>query len=110
MSASLLSATEFEGDSYVIQELQPVKDSINFKLIRDRYRDIMQVTDDMAVLTASAQLRSGGMNGSSIIDELKAFGESEHWQEELLAYALRYAKKVKKDYLAFCRALQSKRL
>ncbi len=98
VSASLLSATLFEDEPYILQELQPVKDTIKFKLIRDRYRDIYQVIDDMAVLAASAQLRSGGMNGSAIIDELKTFGAGSEWQEPLLKYCFKYAGKVKKDY------------
>jgi hypothetical protein len=63
VSSSLLSTTVFRGESYVIQELQPVKDTIKFKLLRDEYRDIYQVIDDMAALTASAELRSGGHSG-----------------------------------------------
>lgn len=103
VSASLLSATFFRGEPFVIQELQPVKDTIKFKLIRDQYRDIYQVIDDMAALTASAQLRSGGMNGSATIDELKAFGNDNAWQEPLLDYCFKYAGKVKKDYRAYLR-------
>jgi uncharacterized protein (DUF2252 family) len=98
VSASLLSSTLFKGEPFVIQELQPVKDAIKFKLIRDQYRDIYQVIDDMAVLTASAQLRSGGMNGSATIDELKAFGNNNNWQQALFDYCLKYADKVKTDY------------
>ncbi len=102
MSASLLSATVFNGESYVMQELQPVKDTLAFKMIRDRYRDLYQVVDDMAVLTASAQLRSGGMNGSATIDELKAFGEKQQeWQQAALDQALKHAGQVKKDYQQF---------
>jgi uncharacterized protein (DUF2252 family) len=98
LSASLLSSTLFKGEPFVIQELQPVKDAIKFKLIRDQYRDIYQVVDDMAVLTASAQLRSGGMNGSATIDELKAFGSNINWQQALFDYCFKYAGKVKTDY------------
>ncbi|MGN6638237.1 MAG: DUF2252 domain-containing protein, partial [Mucilaginibacter sp.] len=87
MPAFLLSTTNFKGEPYVLQELQPVKDSINFKLIRDQYRDIYQVIDDMALLTASAQLRSGGMDGSATIDELKAFAARDDWQPFILQYA-----------------------
>ena len=101
VSASLLSTTVFRGDSYVIQELQPVKDTINFKLLKDEYRDIYQVIDDMASLTASAQLRSGGIQGSSIIDDYSAFGQSDDWQNEVIKYAFHYAKQVKKDYAQF---------
>jgi len=98
MSASLLSSTLFHGEPFVLQQLQPVKDSINFKLIRDQYRDIYQVIDDMATLTASAQLRSGGMNGSATIDDLKAFAADTGWQQLLLDYAFKYAKKTKQYY------------
>jgi uncharacterized protein (DUF2252 family) len=101
VSASLLSTTIFQEEPYILQELQPVKDSINFKLIRDQYRDIYQVIDDMATLTASAQLRSGGTDGSAITDELKAFGNHEGWQEEVLNYAMKYADKVKRDFRQF---------
>jgi len=98
MSASLLSTTVFRNEPFVLEELQPVKDSINFKLIRDQYRDIYQVIDDMAILTASAQLRSGGMNGSATIDDLKAFAANSDWHHDLLSYAFRYAKKTKQYF------------
>ncbi|WP_428329141.1 DUF2252 domain-containing protein [Mucilaginibacter sp.] len=101
VSASLLSTTVFREESYVIQELQPVKDTIKFKLLKDDYRDIYQVIDDMAALTASSELRSGGMQGSSIIDDLIAFGESTEWQAPLLDYTQKYAQKVKRDYAQF---------
>jgi len=104
MSASMLSATIFNGESYVIQELQPVKDTLEFKMIKDRYRDIYQVIDDMALLTASSQLRCGGMDGSATIDELKNFGcDVARWQQPVLDYAHRYAMRVKKDYAQFLR-------
>src|SRR6201994_3398119 len=72
--AALLSTTIFRGESYILQELQPVKDTIKFKLLKEDYRNMYQVIDDMAALTASAQLRSGGIQGSAIIDEMMAFG------------------------------------
>ena len=37
-----------------------VPESFNFKLVRDRYRDMYQVIGDMGILTASAQIRSSG--------------------------------------------------
>jgi len=99
---SALSGTiDFNGGSYTLQEMQPTEDKINFELIKDRYRDIFQVIDDMALLTASAQLRSAGRQGSAIADELIAFGENTEWQEALLNYALQYAKQVKHDYKEF---------
>lgn len=98
---ALLSTTTFKGDSYIIQEMQPVKDSINFNLIKDRYRDIYQVIDDMAMLTASSQLRSSGRQSSATADEFIAYGQNNQWQETILHYAMAYAKKVKKDYSSY---------
>jgi len=103
---ALLGNTLFKGDSYVLQQMQPMEDSINFELIKDRYRDIYQVIDDMAVLTASAQLRSSGRQGSAIADDLIAFGERNNWQDKLLKYATGYAKQTKKDYKEFVSALK----
>jgi uncharacterized protein (DUF2252 family) len=98
VSSALLSTTVFREEAYVIQELQPVKDTIKFKLLKNHYRNIYQVIDDMAALTASAQLRSAGMQGSANIDDLMAFGNDKSWQEHLINYAYRYATSVKKDY------------
>jgi hypothetical protein len=84
-----------------MQEMQPAKDSINFRLLRDRYRDMYSVIDSMAMLTASAQLRSSGQDGSATTDELKAFGLEEGWQEAVLKYAGQYALRVKEYYEAF---------
>ena len=95
---ALLSHTIFQDEPYLIQEMQPVKDSINFSLIRDRYRDMYQVIDDMAMLTASAQLRSSGRQGAATADELIALGQNDQWQDVVLEYAMSYAEKLGADY------------
>jgi len=38
--AALLSTTMFRGDSYILQELQPAKDTIKFKLLKQDYSDM----------------------------------------------------------------------
>ena len=98
MPPALLSALQFQDEMYLIQELQHEKDSIDFNLIQDRYRDIYQVIDDMAILTASSQLRSCGRQGASIADKLIALGSDTGWQEPLLDYAQEYAAKVRSDF------------
>ena len=98
---ALLSTTVFRGESYVIQEMQPTKDSIDFKLISKQYRDMYQVIDDMGMLTASSQLRSTGRMGSCTAESLMAFGRDESWIEPLIEYAKGYADVVMKNYLLF---------
>jgi uncharacterized protein (DUF2252 family) len=101
---ALLRTTTFEGQSYVVKELQPTADKIDFLVIRDRYRDIACVIEDMAFLTASAQLRSAGRQGAASPDELIAFGRDEHWQKGVKEYAEAYAGQVKKDYQEYFKA------
>ncbi|MBB6107730.1 Uncharacterized conserved protein, DUF2252 family [Mucilaginibacter lappiensis] len=110
VSAALLSTTSFRGESFLIQELQPVKDTIKFKLLKDDYRGMYQVIDDMGVLTASSQLRSGGLQGSSNIDDLIAFGRSTEWQAPLLEYALAYAEQVKRYYKRYVKEYKDGKL
>jgi hypothetical protein len=81
--------------------MQPIADKINFELIKDQHAEVCKVISDMAMLTASAQLRSGGRQGSAIADELIAFAENNHWCEEVLQYAQQYTLQVNKDYAVF---------
>jgi len=101
VSPALLSPVIFKGEPYVIKQMQPSEDKINFDHLDGRYAEIERVAHDMAVLTASAHLRSGGREGSAIADELIAFGEDGRWADALLSYADKYTNQVKKDYNAF---------
>jgi uncharacterized protein (DUF2252 family) len=92
---ALLSTSYFNGKSFIIKELQPSEDKINFKLIKERNRELSQVITDMAILTASGQLRSAGRKGAAVPDELIAFGNSENWQKEILDFGIEYCKKMK---------------
>ncbi len=105
---ALLSYTIFRGESFIVQEMQPMKDSFDFKFVRDRYRDLFQIIDDMATLTASAQIRSSGWKGASVVDELSAFGENKQWQEPILEYARQYKRTVQLYYTEFCEASMGK--
>ncbi|MBV8389275.1 MAG: DUF2252 family protein [Mucilaginibacter sp.] len=107
VSPALLGIGTFKGNSYVIKEMQPTEDRINFELIKNRYDEIQLVIDDMALLTASAQLRSSGRQGSAIADKLIEFGHNKDWQEAILKYAKEYAKQVKQDYEEYLSAYKA---
>jgi uncharacterized protein (DUF2252 family) len=98
---ALLSTSSFRDEPFVMQEMQPTKDSINFNLIKKEYRNIYQVIDDMAMLTASAQLRSSGRQGSANADEFIRLGQDKDWQETVLQYAINYSHTVRKNYVSF---------
>src|SRR5580704_9567809 len=73
ISPALLSTTLFKGVPYVLKEMQPTMDKIDFLVVRDRYKDIACVVEDMAFLTASSQLRSAGRQNAATPDEIIAF-------------------------------------
>ncbi len=100
-SPALLSTTIFEQRPYVIQEMQPTKDSIDFTLLRKDYRGMIQVIGDMAMLTASSQIRTASRQGAAIADELISFGKSPDWITPVLDYARGYAATVIRQYRQF---------
>jgi uncharacterized protein (DUF2252 family) len=100
---ALLNAVVFNDEPYVIKEMQPTADKIDFLVIKDRRDCISQVIEDMAMLTASAQLRSSGRQGAAVADHLIAFGKDVHWQQSIIDYSAAYAKQVKKDFRNYAR-------
>jgi len=58
----------------------------------------------LGCLTAWAHLRSGGRDGSATADALVDFGRGEAGPGEVRAHAKLYARKVRQDSLAFCKA------
>jgi uncharacterized protein (DUF2252 family) len=107
INPALLSTTSFQGLPYVMKEMQPVADKIDFLTVKDRYKDIACVVEDMAFLTASAQLRSAGRQGAAVPDLLIEFGKNPHWQAPVLEYATQYAAQVKKDYQEYFTAYKA---
>jgi len=106
VSPAFLNTMIFKNEDFVLKEMQPLADKINFQLIKKKPANIERVISDMAMLTASAQLRSSGRQGSTIADELVAFGKDKSWQKNTLQYAYDYSKQVKKDYIQFQKAYQ----
>jgi uncharacterized protein (DUF2252 family) len=98
ISPALLGATTFKGAAYIIRELQPSSDKIDFELIKNNDADILQVINDMAVLTASAQLRSAGRKGSATADELIEFGKNPYWKQEIVSFSKSFALQMKNYY------------
>ncbi len=97
-SPALLSTTLYENDHYMVEEIQPTKDKINFKMVKKDYRNMCRVIMEMAVLTASAQLRSAGRFGTSTPEDLMLFGSDKKWQSAVIAYAIRYVPVFKGDF------------
>lgn len=98
ISPALLRPVLFNNESYVIKEMQPTADKINFATLENRFDDMSAVLENMGLLTASAQLRSSGRQGSANADDLMVFGRDVSWIGPIIEYASQYANQVKADY------------
>ncbi len=98
---ALLAALEFQGQAYVLRELQPLEDRVNLSLWNGKLNRLEKVIETMGELVAWGQLRSSGRQGSAIADELIDFASTTAWRQPMLDYALAYSAQVEKDYAAF---------
>jgi len=105
-SPALLGSTNFKNVDYMIRELQPSSDKIDFQLIRKNNKDLSRVIRDMAILTASAQLRSAGRKGAAIPDDLIEFGSDKNWQTEIITFGKTYSKVMEKYYKEYLEAYE----
>ena len=97
-SPALLSTSLYRDYHFLVEEIQPTKDKINFKLVKNNYRDMCRVIIDMATLTASSQLRSAGRMGTSLPEDFMEFGKDRSWHSGVLNYAVRYSHVFKGDF------------
>ncbi len=100
---ALLDAVKIGSGGYVLRELQPSKDRLTLKDARGRPGRLRSVISTMAHVTAWAQLRSSGRQGSAVADDLIAFADDNGWQRPLIDYGRLYADKVERDYKVFVR-------
>jgi uncharacterized protein (DUF2252 family) len=98
---ALLHAVTFDGEPYVLKELQPTQDKLSLDQWNGKISRLEKVMEAMGRITAWGQLRSGGRDESAIADELINFGESVDWHDPLLQYAQDYARQAEEDYECF---------
>lgn len=104
VSQAFLHAVEFNKRSYVLRGLQPSEDRVALGNWNGKLPRLETVVNNMAELSAWAQLRSGGRQGSAIADELIEFGSSNHWQMPLIELAVQCEAQVTTDWRAYCEA------
>lgn len=102
---ALLTTTVFRGEAYKVEEMQPTEDKVALEDVTGA-KDLFGLLADAGVLTASAQLRSAGRNGSAVADDLIELGGSQAWQQAVLDYALGYAETAQNNYERFAEDLR----
>lgn len=89
MNPAFLTALQMEKQTYTLRELQPEADKLDLHQLQTEGRgldfaDLQAAIDMMGRLTAWAQLRSAGRQGSAEADRLIDFGGGSHWVADLL--------------------------
>ncbi len=105
ISPAFLTAIQIDGQNYTLRELQPEADKLDLKQIMAEqgqlnFDDVQQAIDTMGRLTAWAQLRSAGRQGSVEADALIDFGGRSAWVADLLDAAARMAAHGTENWLA----------
>ena len=98
----LVTAIELNRKSYLLRELQPSQDKIEFKADKYSFDELNSLIEIMAQVTASTHLHGSGKSGAAIADDLIAFANDSTWRNKILTYACKYAQQVQLDYQDFC--------
>jgi uncharacterized protein (DUF2252 family) len=104
MSQAFLHAVEFNQRPYVLRGLQPSEDRVALSAWNGKLPRLESVVRNMGELSAWAQLRSGGRQGSAIADQLIEFGNRKDWQMPLIELALQCETQVVEDWKTYCEA------
>jgi uncharacterized protein (DUF2252 family) len=107
VAPAFASAFRHQGDWYVARAIQPTADKINLDDTWKQTQLVGQYLSDLALLTASAHLRSSGRHGSATADDLKTFAEDNQWEGPLVQWTEQYALQVVKDHALFCKAQEA---
>ncbi len=104
IAPAMLDAKKTVDGGYVLRELQPSNDRLTIDDARGDSHRLRSAAKSMGQLTAWAQLRSSGRQGSATADDLIAFAGLSGWKKSLIDYGRWYATQVQRDYRQFVRA------
>jgi uncharacterized protein (DUF2252 family) len=108
-SQAMLSSVVMDGKPYVLRALQPEEDKLSLELWNGELRRLQDVMATMGEVTAWAQLRSSGRQGSASADDFIQFANhAESWEDTVLSYAKSYAEQVEAYYDEFCQILDGR--
>jgi uncharacterized protein (DUF2252 family) len=104
IAPAMLHAKKIGRGGYILRELQPTSDRLSLKDARGDARGLHSAAKSMGRVTAWAQLRSSGREGSATTDDLIEFAEASGWKRRTIEYGRKYATEVRRDYKEFVEA------
>ena len=101
---AFLHPVSFAQRPCVLRALQPSEDRVRWDASRQASGEREAFIAQLGQLTAWAQLRSAGRDGSASADELIDFGRRAKWRDRLLDASRDCAHQVARDFAAYQRA------
>jgi uncharacterized protein (DUF2252 family) len=107
ISPALLRAVRFEKQPFVLKELQPAIDRLDFTQWRGRPRRIQQAIEGMGHVTAWAHLRGCAHYGAASAEVLQAYATSKRWPRTADRLAAAAAKRIRGAWEIYCKDYDS---
>ena len=101
VSMAFLHPVQLQGEPFVLRALQPAEDRVTLRAAHQRSSQLKRLVETMGRLTAWAQLRSAGRQGSATADELVDFGKRRKWRSKLLDASRACASQARGDARTF---------
>lgn len=102
---ALLADIQIGNKSFILKELQPQADRIDYTMFRGKVKKLKNMLEDMAAMSAWDTLRTGGRQGSAIADEFIYFaGNDSLLKKNLLDTAFLYMNTFDLYYKSYCKA------
>ena len=96
-----MGTLSLEGAPYVLKQLQPSNQKIDYSLCHKKMKNVETVMTTMAEALASAQIRSASRKGSASIEELISYAADPDWQADLVKVAMDYTMVMKNYFVEF---------
>jgi uncharacterized protein (DUF2252 family) len=102
---ALLADIRLGKKSFILKELQPTADRIDYTMFSGNVKKLKNMLEDMAAISAWDTIRTGGRQGSAIADEFIYFAQnSQSLKKNLLDAAFKYVNTVDLYYKSYCKA------
>jgi len=102
---ALLASIDIEKTNYILRELQPIADRIDYTIFSGKLKKLKAVIENIASIYAWGNLRSSGRQGSANADALIDFAQdASKIKKQLIHCASSYSTTVTTYHKIYCKA------
>jgi uncharacterized protein (DUF2252 family) len=101
VSIAFLHPVMLDDNPFILRAMQPSEDRVALAGARHTAGELTLLVTALGRITAWAQLRSSGRDGSAVADDLIEFARRRKWKDRLVDASIDCAASVTKDAVAF---------